>query len=163
MKGFLTLCLLFVASAAFAQKVEVKDDAVLVDGGKYALVEQDGCKLMDTQCIYYLKSLDGKRQLAVKQLEFVDPATMSASHPDGRTLFLQFVFLGSGTKAEIPFPATLHLRALDVARRVAKAQLFANGSLNDQAAADFVTTHGMPFSERRSELGGPKVIVIEKN
>ena len=88
MKGFLTLCLLFVASAAFAQKVEVKDDAVLVDGGKYALVEQDGCKLMDTQCIYYLKSLDGKRQLAVKQLEFVDPATMSASHPDGRTLFV---------------------------------------------------------------------------
>ncbi|SHJ16796.1 hypothetical protein SAMN02745146_2504 [Hymenobacter daecheongensis DSM 21074] len=165
MKSFLTLLLLLALTntvLAQKQKIEVKDEAVLLDGAKYALIEQDGCRIMDTQCVYYLKSLDGKRQVAVKQLEFVDPAEMSASHPDGRVLYLQYVFLASGTKAETPFPTTLHLRAIDVARKVAKGQLFANGTLNEQAVSDFVTTNGMPFADRQKELAGPKVIVIEK-
>ncbi|GAA3934750.1 hypothetical protein [Hymenobacter algoricola] len=163
MKGFFILCFVLLTSTAFAQKVEVKADAILVDGVKYALIEQDGCKLMDTQCLYYLNSLDGKRQFAVKQMEFVDPATISDSHPDGRTLYLQFVFMGSGAKTEISFPTTLHLRAIDVARKVVKAKLFTDGSLSEQAASDFVTTNGIPFTERQKQLAGPKVILIDKN
>ncbi|KAA9325332.1 hypothetical protein F0P96_20235 [Hymenobacter busanensis] len=148
------LMLLGTAAATVAQKVEVKGDAILVDGAKYALIEQDGCGLMDVDCMYYLKSLDGKRLFVVKQQIFNDPAEVKASSPEGRVLYLQYLFTGSGTKAETSFPTTLHLRAIDVARKVVKAGLFANGTLNEQAAADFVTNNGNAFSERRQALNG---------
>ncbi|MCC2547554.1 hypothetical protein LJY25_13945 [Hymenobacter sp. BT175] len=152
MRVLLTLWLALLTGAAFAQKVEVKGETILVDGTPYAMIEQDGCKLMDVQCMYYLKSLDGKRLFVVKQMQFVDPATVTAAHPDGRTLYLEYVFTAAGTHAETNFPTTLHLRPIDVARKVVKAQLFANGTLNEQAAADFVTNNGTSFSERRKAL-----------
>ncbi|QNH61734.1 hypothetical protein [Hymenobacter sediminicola] len=163
--SFLTLVFTFLVNIAFAQKqkIEVKGDAILVDGAKYALIEQEGCGIMDVDCFYYIKSLEGKRLFVVKQQLFNDPSEVKASDPQGKVLYLQFVFTGSGAKAETTFPTTLHLRAIDVARKVVKAQLMNNGTLDEQATADFVTNNGTPFSERRQALGGPKVIVIEKN
>ncbi|SHL19184.1 hypothetical protein [Hymenobacter psychrotolerans] len=160
---FFTLIFSLLVGFASAQKVEVKGETILVDGTKYALIEQEGCGIMDVDCFYYIKSLEGKRLFVVKQQMFNDPAEIDAADPQGKVLYLQYVFTGVGTKAETTFPTTLHLRAIDVARKVVKAQLMANGTLNEQAATEFVTNNGTPFSERRQALNGPKVIVIEKN
>ena len=91
---------------------------------------------------------------------FEDPEQRKDSNPTGRTLYLQFVFTAAGTTAEIPFPATLHLRALDVARKVAKARLLKDGTLDAQAAADFVTNNGTPFGDRRRALNAPPTIIF---
>ena len=160
-KRFVFLLLLLPGLQAVAQKVEVKNNVVLLDGQPYAGIEGDGCGLIDPECQYYLTPLGSERRLfVVKEMIFEDPMEREASNPDGRTLYLQFVFTAAGTTAEIPYPATLRLRALDVARKVVKARLFKNGVFDEQAAADFVTNNGTPFGDRRRALNAPPTIIV---
>ena len=155
------LLLLLPGLRAVAQKIEVKNNIVLLDGQPYAGIEGDGCGFVDPQCQYYLTPVGSERRLfVVKQQIFEDPMERKESNPTGRTLYLQFVFTAAGTTAEIPFPATLHLRALDVARKVVKARLLKDGTLDEQAAADFVTNNGTPFSDRRRALNAPPTILV---
>jgi hypothetical protein len=87
---------------------------------------------------------------------------MSGANPKGTVHYLQFVFSKSGAKAETPYPATLVLRAKDVARLIVKAHLMKDGELDEEAAQEFVNNNGTPYSDRRKKLGGPDVIIIEK-
>ena len=160
-KFVLAALLLLSLSAAWGQKIEVKKDLILVDGQPYARIEADGCGVLDVQCMYYVKALTGEQRLfVVKQLEYADPAERDASDPTGRVLYLQFVFTAAATAAETAYPLTLHLRPIDVARKVVKARLMKDGVLDAQAATDFVTNNGSPFSERRKALSGPTTIII---
>ena len=155
------LLLLLPGLHAVAQKVEVKNNVILLDGQPYAGIEGDGCGFVDPQCQYYLTPVGSEKRLfVVKQVIFEDPMERKESNPTGRTLYLQFVFTAAGTTDEIPFPATLRLRALDVARKVAKARLFQNGVFDEQAAADFVTNNGTPFGDRRRALNAPPTIIL---
>jgi hypothetical protein len=147
-----SLAFFALATTAHAQKIKVEGELITVDGQPYARIEQEGCGMMDVDCFYYVKSLQNQRLFIVKQQDFNDPSKVSASSPQGRTLYLQFVFTAAKTKAETSFPTTLHLRALDVARKVYKAQLIKDGTLDEQAATDFVTNSGTPFSERRQAI-----------
>lgn len=159
----LLILFLFATTAithAFAQKVTVEDDKILVDGVAVGGIEKDGCGF-NVQCQYHVKSLAGKRLFVVKHLQFSDPNERSAANPEGKVHYLQYVFTKAGTKAETAFPTTLSLRAKDVARLVVKAGLLKDGALNDEAAADFVTNNGTPYTDRRKEIAGPKVIIIE--
>ena len=159
---FLLIALLGLsAPAALAQKVEVKNDLILVDGQPYAGIEAEGCRLVDTDCRYYIKALNGGRRVGVvKQLEYNDPDERTVADAAGRVTYLQFVFTASGTTAETADPTTVLLRPIDVARKVVKAHLMKDGVLDEQAAADFVTHNGLPYSERRKALeAAPKVII----
>ena len=147
-----SLAFLALATTSYAQKIKVEGELITVDGQPYARIEQEGCGLMDVDCFYYVKSLQNQRLFIVKQQDFNDPAEVSATSPQGRTMYLQFVFTAAKTKAETSYPTTLHLRALDVARKVYKAQLIKDGTLDEQAATDFVTNTGTPFSERRQAI-----------
>ena len=153
------LALSALATTASAQKIKVENELITVDGQPYARIEQDGCGLMDVDCVYYIKSLQNKRLFAVKQQAFNDPALVSAASPQGHTIYLQYIFTATKTTAETSFPATLHLRALDVARKVYKAHLLKDGELDPQMAEDFVTTNGTTYSERRRGLNQPVIIV----
>ena len=156
---FYSLALSALTTTAFAQKIKVEADLITVDGKPYARIEQDGCGLMDVDCFYYVKSLDNKRLFVVKQQNFNDPSQVSASSPSGRTLYLQYVFTATKTTTETSYPATLHLRALDVARKVYKANLIKEGNLDPQAAEEFVTNNGNSYSERRHSIS-PAVIIV---
>ena len=153
------LALSALATTAQAQKIKVEGELITVDDQPYARIEADGCGLMDVDCFYYVKSLQNKRLFVVKQQTFNDPAQVSASSPAGRTIYLQYVFTGAKTTAETSFPATLHLRALDVARKVYKAHLIKDGELDQQMAEDFVTNNGTPYSERRRAINQPVILV----
>ena len=160
-KLFLLMLALLPVSAVLAQKIEVKKDVILVDGQPYATLEADGCGVLDVQCLYYVKALTGdKRLFVVKQQVYLDPDHRDASNPTGRVLYLQYVFTAAGIAAETAYPLTLHLRSIDVARKVVKAHLMKDGALDEQAAADFVTNNGSPFGERRKALGAPPTIII---
>jgi hypothetical protein len=148
-----------LAAPAVAQKIKVEDDLITVDGQPYARIEQDGCGIMDVDCLYYVKSLQNQRLFVVKQVIYNDPTAVSATNPQGRTLYLQYVFTAAKATAETAYPTTLHLRALDVARKVYKAQLIKEGTLDEQAAADFVTNNGTSYSEHRRTLGQPIILL----
>ncbi len=160
---FFSLLLVCAAPAAFAQKekVEVKEEVIFVDGAEYAQIEKDGCGMLDAACEYYVKTLDGKRAFTVRALEMRDPDEVTNVNTDGKVRYLQFSFAGSSGKAEIKDPSAIRLRALDVARKVAKAGLMKDGKLDDEAVSDFVSTNGTPFSERKKQLAGPKVIIMD--
>jgi len=161
MKSFLLLLISFaLATSASAQKIKVEDELITVDGQPYARIEQDGCGLIDVDCFYYVKSLQNQRLFVVKQMSFNDPTQVSASNPQGRQMYLQYVFTAAKATAETSYPATLHLRALDVARKVYKAQLIKDGTLNEQLAADFVTNNGTTYSEHRRASSQPTIIVV---
>jgi hypothetical protein len=144
------LALSTLATTASAQKIKVENELITVDGQPYARIEQDGCGLMDVDCFYYIKSLQNKRLFVVKQQVLHEASQISAADPTGRTMYLKYVFTAAKTTAETSYPATLHLRALDVARRVYKANLMKDGELDQQAAEDFVTNNGNTYSERRN-------------
>ncbi|MGI4870145.1 MAG: hypothetical protein ACRYFX_03085 [Janthinobacterium lividum] len=156
---FFSLLLTGLATSAFAQKIKVENDLVTVDGQPYARIEKDGCGMMDLDCSYHVKSLQNQQLFTVKQVIFNDPGQISASNPEGRTLYLQYIFTASRTTAETSFPATLHLRALDVARKVYQAHLLKEGTLDAEVADTFVLDKGTPFSQRRREIN-PQVIVV---
>lgn len=162
MSRFLLIALLGLsASAALAQKIEVKNDLILVDGQPYAGIEAEGCRLTDTDCRYYIKALNGGRRVAVvKQLAYNDPDERTVADAVGQVTYLQFVFTVSGQSAETTDPTTVLLRPIDVARKVVKAHLMKDGALDEQAAADFVTHNGLPFSERRKVLGAAPTVII---
>lgn len=163
MKKLLILFVFMVAIfPSYAQKVTVEDDKILVDGVAIGGIEKDGCGF-NAQCQYYVKSLSGKRLFVVKHMQFSDPNERSSANPDGKVHYLQYVFTKSGSKAETHFPTTFSLRAKNVARLVVKADLLKNGELNEEAAADFVTNNGTPFTDRKKEIAEPKVIVIERD
>jgi hypothetical protein len=159
------LLLLIVAlscgiSHSYAQKVEVKDDHILADGAEYAQIEKDGCGAFDPQCLYYIADASGKRQLTIKRMDYKDPQVDNAL--GGQVLYLEFVFLKSGARAETEYPSVLALKAKDIAKLVVKAQLFKNGQLDPEAVDAFVTGHGTPHSDRRAELKAPRTIIIER-
>jgi hypothetical protein len=164
MKRLAVVIVLIVASTSLslAQKTEVKDDLITADGADYAKIEKDGCGAFSPQCQYYVSSLKGKRLFVVKHLQFKDPDEMSAANRDGTVHYLQFVFSKSGAKAETPYPATLMLRAKDVARLIVKAHLMKDGELDEEAAQEFVNNNGTPYSDKSKKLGGPDIIIIEK-
>ena len=159
---FLATVFFLSITGASAQKAEVNDNIVTADGTDYAQIEKDGCGAMSPQCQYYIGSLKGKRLFIVKHLQFSDPDEQSAANPKGTVHYLQYVFSQSGAKAETPYPATLVLRAKDVARQIVKAHLMKDGELNATAVQEFVNNNGTPYTDRRKKLGGPEVIIIEK-
>ncbi|MDO7885224.1 hypothetical protein [Hymenobacter cheonanensis] len=148
-----------LATTSVAQKIKVEGELITVDGQPYARIERDGCGALNAGCMYYVKSLQNERLFIIKPLEFVDPATISASHPDGRTLYVQYIFTASRATTETAYPSIMLLRALDIARKIYKAQLIKDGTLDQQAADAFVLANGMTFSERRRELN-PQFIVV---
>lgn len=156
------LCLLALSASATtvsAQKIKVEGELITVDGQPYARIERDGCGALTAGCLYYVKSLQNQRLFTIKPMEFVDPATISASHPDGRTMYVQYIFNASHATTETAYPSIMLLRALDIARKIYKAQLIKDGTLDQQAADAFVLANGLTFSERRRELT-PQLLVV---
>ena len=161
-RQFLLLITVLACSAGniYGQKVEVKDERILADGAEYAQIEKDGCGAFDPQCLYYIADASGKRQITIKRMDYKDPKVDNAL--GGQVLYLEFVFLKSGAKAETEYPSMLALKPKDVAKLVVKAQLFKNGQLDPEAVDAFVTGHGTPHSDRRAEIRTPRTIIIER-
>lgn len=84
---------------------------------------------------------------------------ISASDPTGRTCYVPYIFNASHIIAETAYPSIMLLRLLDIARKIYKAQLIKDGTLDTQAAETFVLANGMSFSERRHELNLQVIIV----
>ncbi len=154
------LAFMALSATAIAQKPGVSDNIITADGAPYAQIEKDGCGAYSPQCQYYVSTLKGKRVFFVRHLQFDDPAEASAANGKGTVHYLQFVFSKSGATAETPYPATLVLRAKDVARIVVKARLLHAGELDEEAAAAFVNNMGTPYSDRRKKLDGPDLLII---
>ena len=162
MKKFLLILIAAAPLYCTAQKIDVSKDKITVDETDYALIEKDGCGVLSSTCEYNVKNLAGKKVLLVKELDMKDPDKKDAGNPDGTVHYLQFIFLESKQKAETENPALLMLKAKDVAKLIVKAELFKSGELDAEAVSNFVQSKGTPYTDRKKEMAGTKVIIIEK-
>jgi hypothetical protein len=136
---------MFLSVFAHAQKVDLEDNTVLVDGKPLLRYEKKGCTLFSAICIYNISDIAGKKEIIIQSGSYQVGGITSAK---GRVQFYQIVFLDSEKKAEIKFSfGTKYLMKILV-----KAKLFENGVLNQKAVNEFVLLHGTPFSDYRSKM-----------
>lgn len=153
MKALLvTLLLLAAAGSSFAQKITVKRDLITLDKRPYVRVEADGGSLQAGQRTFYVSAPTGERLLVVREMAFNDPAAAAPDNLTGRVQYVQFLFPGTRTLAELPMPVFGFERLLDIGRTLYAARLLQGPSLDPQAVADFVAIHGTPYAARRQAL-----------
>jgi hypothetical protein len=156
MKKYVFLTVLFLLSvftvSAQKQKITFDEDTILVDGVRYGILSK-GMNRGD----YSLKSLDGKEQIYLKFLEYNDPTKVNSSNPTGRETYLEVIFLNSGAKCEVDYHTKKH-----IAKVIVDGHLLKNNEIDAEAEKKFILINGTKFSDRRRELGGPDVIIIQK-
>ncbi len=147
MKKIIFFLLLCCSQQLIAQKIEITDNAVTVDGKPYAQVEKEGCKGLSKNCIYTVKNTAGKTLIIVTRHSVYMAESRSQSNPDGTVLYAQYVFLDSiGQKAEME---RVYMNTEKFVKFLVKSQFIKDDALDAEAVRSFVLVNGTPFSDRR--------------
>ena len=159
MKKISILILLFLIAGFSAhaqkQKVTIDDDTIKVDGHPYGIIEKKNGLSTD----YTVKSLDGNEQIFFKFLEYNDPNEVNSGNRQGRVTYFQVSFFNSGGKCEIGVPATKKA----VAKSIVENGLIKDNAVDPDAEKKYILINGTRFSQRRNQLAGPKVIIIDNH
>ena len=151
MKKLIFIIAFSCCNIAFAQKVDVKDNIITVDGNPYAKIERDG-NLLTAELSFTISSIStGKKLMVIAMQNIFLPERKSWDNPDGRVTYSKFVFLDSADhvcEADISF-----LKNDKLAKYIVKNNLIINGELNAPEVKTFALVKGKPFSER----GGVKL------
>ena len=134
--------------------VEMKEDTVMVDGKASFIFEK--IKYLPGTFNYFVKDLNGKKLAFLKFYDFNDPKEISSANPKGRVTYYEVTFLKSQQKAETPAFA----RQIKMAELLVKQNLIQNGTITEDAEAEFILVNGTPFSKQREELNGGNTIII---
>ena len=137
--------LMFLGFSCAAQKIEVKKDMILVNGAQYAIIQQYGCRVVDSPCAYLIRSIDGRKLFAIKQQYFVEKG-------QGSIPYLEYIFFTSRKTAETDFPSGVSLLGpSQMAKRIVQLGLLDNGLLNEEAAYDFIIHNGTPYTDKKRQ------------
>lgn len=147
-----SLLFLFVTCAsAIAQKVEVDDDIMTIDG-------QPICKLEKVRgggdWDFKVLSLEGKALIHLNGRDYIDESQISQSNKNGRVFYYEWTFLESNSKAE-----TNGLTQKMLAKKLNQAHLIKEGGIDATAEKEFVSIEGTPHSDRKRQLGLPVIII----
>lgn len=143
---YLLLPVLLLASAiVHAQKVDVDDGVVTVDGISYCKLVKKECKL--GLCDFSVQSLDGTEVAFIKWMDYHDEDRRQQANPEGRILFYDWTFLGSGAKCE-----TDQMSQKNLAKILVDGPLFKDGALNPDGEKKIVLVNGLRHSERMKVL-----------
>ncbi|MBK7554001.1 MAG: hypothetical protein IPI55_05255 [Flavobacteriales bacterium] len=152
MRYLLLLVVLFSFASVRAQKVDVDDGIVAVDGTPYCKLVKKDCKL--GLCDFSVQTLDGTEIAFIKWREYNDKDKQMQSNPNGRVLFYDWTFLGTGAKCE-----TDQISAKNVAKILVDGPLMKDGVLNPDGEKKIVLVNGMRHSERMKVLNATIIII----
>ncbi|MEO8068669.1 MAG: hypothetical protein ABI599_13320 [Flavobacteriales bacterium] len=152
MRYLLLPFLFFMFIAVNAQKVDVDDGIVSVDGTPYCKLVKKDCKL--GLCDFSVQALDGTEVAFLKWREYNDKDKRQQSNPNGRVLFYDWAFLTSGAKCE-----TDQISQKNVAKILVDGPLFKNGALNADGEKKIVLVNGTRHSERMQVLNATIIII----
>lgn len=144
--------LFFLFTNVTAQKVDVDDGIVTVDGTPYCKLVKKDCKL--GLCDFSVQTLDGAEVAFIKWREYNDKDKRQQANPNGRVLFYDWAFLGSGAKCE-----TDQISQKNVARILVDGPLFKDGALNADGEKKILLVNGTRHSERLKVLNATIIII----
>ncbi|MBL7723633.1 MAG: hypothetical protein JNK27_05765 [Chitinophagaceae bacterium] len=127
-----------------AQKVEVKEGKILLDTREYAAIKKEGCGF-NTVCQVELFDTSGKKEIVIVARKLQDWQRRSSGNPQGYVYYLEFIFLGSGQKAET---ANMSFKLEKMASFIVKHNFFKEGRINNEAANEFVLINGCKYSNK---------------
>lgn len=145
MRHLVLLLLLVVPIAMQAQKVDVDDGVVTVDGISYCKLVKKDCKF--GFCDYSVQTLEGTEVAYIKWREYTDEHKQQQSNPNGRVVYFDWTFLGSSAKCETDQGSQKGL-----AKILVDGPLFKDGALNPDGEKKIVLVHGMRHSDRMKVL-----------
>ena len=152
MRYLLLTVLLFVFASVHAQKVDVDEGIVTVDGTAYCKLVKKDCKL--GLCDFSVQTLEGTEVAFIKWREYEDKDKRQQSNPNGRILFYDWTFLGSGAKCE-----TDQVSQKNVAKILVDGPLFKDGAVNADGERKIVLVHGTRHSDRMKVLNATIIII----
>ena len=152
MRSLLLTLLFFMFVSVHAQKVDVDDGIVTVDGTPYCKLEKKDCKL--GLCDFSVQTLEGTEVAFIKWREYNDKDKRQQSNPNGRILFYDWTFLGSGAKCE-----TDQVSQKNVAKILVDGPLFKDSVLNADGEKKIILVHGMRHSDRMKVLNATIIII----
>ena len=152
--------MLLFTVAAQAQKTEVKDDKIVVEGKEIATIEKDGCGAISPNCTYYIRNSEGKTLITIVEIGYNDPSEQTMGNPEGRVRYLRFSFADGKGVAEVSNPAMLNTKPKDIAPLIVKAQLVKDNELSENDVQNFVQTYGTRYSDRQKQLNDPRIIIV---
>lgn len=151
MRTLLTTMLLVSSSLLQAQKIDVKDDIVTVDGVPYCRIEKiRGGGDWD----FKVHSNSGNALIHLKGREYFDPSQVNNGNPKGRIFYYEWTFLGSDGKAE-----TRGMTQKALAKKLYNAGLIEGDTVPAAAEKNFLSVEGTSHSQRQAQLGQPVIII----
>ena len=134
-----------------AQKIDVDDGILTVDGVPYCRLEKIKTGLVAD---YRVLSLDSTALIFLKRRAYNDPSHVNQTNTKGEVAYFEWTFLASGAKAE-----TDQLGQKAIAKKLHAAGLIKNGALDAEAERNFISIEGQPHSKRQEQLGQPVIIL----
>ena len=157
-KTLLLTLLLSVAASSFAQKQKVnvnRHGEITVGNQVIAYIEKVGCKMLSSDCQFFITDENDNLLIAVTTQSFRDKDRMMPNHPESGTVnYYVFAFKGFDTTAEIEidgFP-----KEETIAETIARWRLIKGKRLDPEAVKLFVSSYGTRFSDKeiRQALSG---------
>jgi len=152
MKPLALLVLALFSLNTYAQKVVYEENLVTVDGQPYCKLTKTNCKL--GLCDYHVATLDGAEVIFIKAMSYDDRDKVSSSSPNGRVIYFDWTFLGSGGKAE-----TDQTSAKNLVKAMVDARLLKDGLLDTTGERNFIAINGTRHTRRQEQLGLPVIII----
>ncbi len=123
---FILLAASLITSVLTAQKVEVKDDKILVDGTEYAILKKTSGGMAE-HAEFSLQTLDGEEVALAKVSDDKAPNDRTNTAANVETPYVHITFLGSGNQASMEYGIGFKKQ---FAKEVVKCNLFENGKYN---------------------------------
>ena len=140
---------MLLITAAYGQKVKLKNDVALVDGTPY--ITFTTITFGSDYAIKNVKSTED--EISILYLDYTDPTKTSSGNPDGKVRWIEVNFLTFDLKCEVDsrgrkgFAKLLYL-----------SKIYVDDQLNEDNVTKFVNKYGTKFSDNRP--GGNTTIII---
>lgn len=159
MKKTLLFALLLALAAtvcAQRQKVDVNRHGEITVGNQViAYIEKVGCKLLSSDCQFFITDENDNLLIAVTTQSCFDRDRVKPNFPESGTVnYYVFAFKGFDTTAEIEIDG--QMKEETIAEIIARWRLIKGKRLDPEAVKLFISAHGTRFSdkERLQTLSG---------
>lgn len=131
--ALLIVAVSLISSALLAQKVDVKDDKITVDGEDYAILKKTSSGLEKAE--FSLQTLDGNEVALAVLSDDVAPSGPANAASNVETNYIHITFLGSGAQASMEYGIGFKKM---FAKQIVKSNLFKEGAYNPEGEKKFI-------------------------
>lgn len=154
MKKIIALVALILPFCTIAQKIDIEDSLIKVDGVPYAKVVKEGKGFFSEKIITFYE-LGGKPAIVVKYFTITNvKSAVDNTNSNGEVRYAEINFLKSKQKGQLQ---NLPMKLEKVVSKIVKAHIFKDGKVDDEAVDNFVLINPAEYSKQQ------KVIVVPSN